>query len=403
GNWFDVAITPTTFQLSSGSSQQVSITVLEIASGAPEAGVIYTLRVASSTNPNVVDEVFITVQPVAAGANMTVLTDVGSAKPGGSVYGSILLSNTGNTEDTFAITTVGIDCGLDVSVTVAPGLASDAFGWSCVVPNDAAAGQRAITFRAVSTVRSNVVVEQSTLYEVEASWPGDSLVALLFSDGRLTLGADSSTTTLLTVQNLANAEVSGTLNAYGQDTGLVVLEWTRMSDDASTPDYTLSPGSSVDFQLTITSNTARAAVSEVSVRATSTGGGVLITDEALPLPITIEGPALPPNGLSLPLGVQVSQNAALGVMGAGWLLAVVAVQLLRRTPRSESDEVVEEEDEIEEEEKEVPDLGYNECRMDGESKVNCPSCDARLGVPRGSTPPFRFTCPQCDNKIRVVE
>ncbi|MGB1679568.1 MAG: hypothetical protein ACPHFV_05945 [Poseidonia sp.] len=41
--------------------------------------------------------------------------------------------------------------------------------------------------------------------------------------------------------------------------------------------------------------------------------------------------------------------------------------------------------------------------MDGESKVNCPSCDARLGVPRGSTPPFRFTCPQCDNKIRVVE
>ena len=403
GNWFDVAITPTTFQLSSGSSQQVSITVQEIASGAPEAGVIYTLRVASSTNPNVVDEVFITVQPVAAGANMTVLTDVGSAKPGGSVYGSILLSNTGNTEDTFAITTVGIDCGLDVSVTVAPGLASDAFGWSCVVPNDAAAGQRAITFRAVSTVRSNVVVEQSTLYEVEASWPGDSLVALSFSDGRLTLGADSSTTTLLTVQNLANAEVSGTLNAYGQDTGLVVLEWIRMSDDASTTDYTLSPGSSVDFQLTITSNTARAAVSEVSVRATSTGGGVLTTDEAVPLPITIEGPALPPNGLSLPLGVQVSQNAALGVMGAGWLLAVVAVQLLRRTPRSESDEVVEEEDEIEEEEKEVPDLGYNECRMDGESKVNCPSCDARLGVPRGSAPPFRFTCPQCDNKIRVVE
>ena len=294
GNWFDVAITPTTFQLSSGSSQQVSITVQEIASGAPEAGVIYTLRVASSTNPNVVDEVFITVQPVAAGANMTVLTDVGSAKPGGSVYGSILLSNTGNTEDTFAITTVGIDCGLDVSVTVAPGLASDAFGWSCVVPNDAAAGQRAITFRAVSTVRSNVVVEQSTLYEVEASWPGDSLVALSFSDGRLTLGADSSTTTLLTVQNLANAEVSGTLNAYGQDTGLVVLEWIRMSDDASTTDYTLSPGSSVDFQLTITSNTARAAVSEVSVRATSTGGGVLTTDEAVPLPITIEGPACHP-------------------------------------------------------------------------------------------------------------
>ena len=69
----------------------------------------------------------------------------------------------------------------------------------------------------------------------------------------------------------------------------------------------------------------------------------------------------------------------------------------------DAEEEVEEEDDEEEEEKDLPELGYNECRMDGESKVNCPSCDARLGVPRGSTPPFRFTCPQCGSKIRVVE
>ena len=66
------------------------------------------------------------------------------------------------------------------------------------------------------------------------------------------------------------------------------------------------------------------------------------------------------------------------------------------------DEVDDEEEDEVEEEKELPELGYNECRLDGESKVNCPTCDARLGVPRGSTPPFRFTCPQCENKIRVV-
>jgi len=178
-----------------------------------------------------------------------------------------------------------------------------------------------------------------------------------------------------------------------------------MSDDVATSEYTLTAGSSIDFLLTITSNTARAATSEVTVRATSTGGGILTTDESVPLSITIEGPALPPNGLSLPLGVQVSQSAALGAIGAGWLLAAVAIQLLRRrTPSTDSitDEVAEDEEE-EVEEKELPELGYNECRLDGESKVNCPTCDARLGVPRGSTPPFRFTCPQCDNKIRVVE
>ena len=65
--------------------------------------------------------------------------------------------------------------------------------------------------------------------------------------------------------------------------------------------------------------------------------------------------------------------------------------------------MLDDDSEEEDDEKELPELGYNECRLDGESKVNCPTCDARLGVPRGSTPPFRFTCPQCENKIRVVE
>jgi hypothetical protein len=93
-------------------------------------------------------------------------------------------------------------------------------------------------------------------------------------------------------------------------------------------------------------------------------------------------------------------------MGLGWLIALVSVRRLRS--RSDGDEAEklfqqDDEDEVEDEPEEAPELGYNECRMDGESKVNCPTCDARLGVPRGSTPPFRFTCPTCSNKIRVVE
>jgi transcription initiation factor IIE alpha subunit len=48
-------------------------------------------------------------------------------------------------------------------------------------------------------------------------------------------------------------------------------------------------------------------------------------------------------------------------------------------------------------------LKSNECRMTPDNKVTCPFCQAKLGVPRGSEPPFKFTCPQCDKKIRVVE
>ena len=405
GNWFEFTVSPTTFQLASGASQQVTITVREASTGAPNNGVVYTLRSTSTSNEAVSDAVNITIEPVLANAGLEVRVDKDSAAPGESVFGSVVLTNTGNTEDTFSITTVGEDCGLDASVTVGAGLSSEPLGWSCVVANDAEAGQRGVSFRAVSAVRSNVAVQQVALYTVEVDWPGDSLVALSFSEGAVSLGVDSSTSLVLTVTNLGNAEATGTLDAYGEDTGLMLLEWQRMSDDVATSDYTLTAGSSVDFLLTITSNTARAATSEVTVRATSTGGGTLTTDESVPLPITIEGPALPPNGLSLPLGVQVSQSAALGAIGAGWLLAAVAIQLLRRrtsTSDSTTEEVADDEEE-EVEEKELPELGYNECRLDGESKVNCPTCDARLGVPRGSTPPFRFTCPQCDNKIRVVE
>ena len=406
GNWFEFTVSPTSFELAPGASQQVTITVREASTGAPDNGVVYTLRTVSTSNEAVSDAVNITIEPVLAGASLDVRVDKEAAGPGESVFGSVVLTNTGNTEDTFSITTVGEDCGLDASVTVGAGLSSEALGWSCVIANDAAAGQRGVSFRAVSAVRSNVAVQQVALYTVEVDWPGDSLVALSLSQGQVSLGVDSSTSVILTVSNLGNAEVSGTLDAYGRNTGLVLLEWQRMSDDVVTSDFSLTSGSSVDFLLTITSNTARSATSEIVVSATSTGGGVLTTDESVPLPITIEGPALPPNGLSLPLGVEVSQSAAFGAMGAGWLLAIVAIQLLRRRPRADdasSDEVEHEEEDEPEEEKELPELGYNECRLDGESKVNCPTCDARLGVPRGSTPPFRFTCPQCENKIRVVE
>ncbi|MBT5595018.1 MAG: hypothetical protein HOJ60_05750, partial [Euryarchaeota archaeon] len=85
----------------------------------------------------------------------------------------------------------------------------------------------------------------------------------------------------------------------------------------------------------------------------------------------------------------------------GWGLSflLLAVLYLMRGKKNTS---IDEEEEVEEEVKEESSLGFNECKMDG-GKVSCPSCEARLGVPRGSEPPFRFTCPKCSTMIRVVE
>ena len=70
-----------------------------------------------------------------------------------------------------------------------------------------------------------------------------------------------------------------------------------------------------------------------------------------------------------------------------------------RAPATESDE----EEDVEKEETKQYALGPNECRMDTNRRISCPSCDARLAVPGGNEPPFRFTCPTCDSSIRVVE
>ena len=56
----------------------------------------------------------------------------------------------------------------------------------------------------------------------------------------------------------------------------------------------------------------------------------------------------------------------------------------------------------ENEDVEVYSLEKNECRMDKHGKVICPACNSKLGVPAGSTPPFKFNCPKCENKIRVI-
>ncbi|MGB1865030.1 MAG: hypothetical protein ACPHQC_02145 [Poseidonia sp.] len=403
-SWFEFTRTYSSLTLAAGASQTVELSVIETSPGAPAEGVVYTFSVTSSTNPSNTDSLDVTVQPATAGANITALVENGEARPGQTVSGTVTVTNTGNVEDTLSISTVGADCGLDANITLGAGLSSSPLGWSCTLPSDAPAGQQAITFRAVSSMRSNVAEEYSVLYTVEADWPANTLVALSFDEATISLGVDSSTTTVLTVQNLGNTEVTGTLDAVGKDMGLVLLEWMRLSDQEATADYTLTAGSSIDFKLTIISNTARTGSADLTVRATSSAAGVITSDESVPLQINIEGPALPPNGLALPLGVSVSQPVTLGVMGFGWLAALVLLQLRRRSStKKDHVDLTEPSEEEEEDEEEEEELGYNECRLDGDNKVNCPTCEARLGVPRGSEPPFRFTCPKCSNKIRVVE
>ena len=196
------------------------------------------------------------------------------------------------------------------------------------------------------------------------------------------------------------------MNIEGVGDGLVALEWIRLLDNTSTNLFTLTPGSSIQYKLSLNSLVSTSEDASLSVRATYVIDETTQSDVSSSLNIDIVGPEQPPNGVQLPFDVQLSQSDSLNAMFGGWLFSflILGVLYLRRSKKEiplmddEVDSDTEEEETVEEEST----LGYNECRMEGD-KVSCPSCEARLGVPRGSDPPFRFTCPKCSTLIRVVD
>tara|TARA_A200000159_G_scaffold101598_1_gene94417 strand:- start:135 stop:575 length:441 start_codon:yes stop_codon:yes gene_type:complete len=144
--------------------------------------------------------------------------------------------------------------------------------------------------------------------------------------------------------------------------------------------------------------TTGAASAEPEVLATYTMAGVERSESGGTLQVDLPGPTLPPSGLDLGL-LQLSNQDSLLALSSGWVVALLLFGLLRIRRSAPATEDEEEEDEAKDD---VAELGHNEARIEEGNKVACPSCDAVLGVPGGSEPPFRFTCPTCQSSIRVL-
>ena len=132
----------------------------------------------------------------------------------------------------------------------------------------------------------------------------------------------------------------------------------------------------------------------LTIRSVSQVQGATVIDNSNEISARVNGPELPPNGLDLGMVELNNKNSGI-LLATGWGLALVLILYIRLFRKTE---IIEEEPE----EEEIP-LGPNEVRVDEYNKVTCTNCEARLGVPEGSEPPFRFTCPKCETRIRVVE
>ena len=187
----------------------------------------------------------------------------------------------------------------------------------------------------------------------------------------------------------------------------MIEQWVRLLDNQSVNTFELAPFATVEFMLTLTSNIEADERANLILKATYQIDTTTRSEDSEMFSVSISGPAAPPQGVTLPLGIQLDQDTTLNAMLGGWAVAILLLAIIytRRNRKGSTEGPVMEdqaEEVLEEETEEETPLGFNECRMEN-GKVTCPSCDARLGVPRGSEAPFRFTCPKCQTMIRVVE
>ena len=393
-DWFTISVDTLSLNLESGQSGSITITAREIASGAPTSGVDLTITVTSTDDSTVTDSISIAIIPQIADGLITVMSDNDDAKPGEMIYGNVIITNLGTANDTMRINTVEMDCNLDdAEVVLSPSMSSSPIPWSCMVPEGETSGTKVLTFRLTSAARSDMMVTFSEAYTVEPSWNGE-VISFTFDKDYLVFDESSDQHTVsLTICNEANTFVEGTLDSSGKNEPQMDMVFFRAGETGINSTFSLASKGCQDFKIMLTPINLDGFEASLTIESISQILGQTVTDQSPELRVDVGGPDLPPRGMDLGLFELNNENSII-ILATGWALSLILVMYIRLFRKPE--EIMEEEEE------EIP-LGPNEVRIDEYNKVTCCSCEARLGVPEGSEPPFRFTCPKCDTKIRVVE
>ena len=397
-----VAFSSNVLTLDAGASSNVAIS-LEHDGSTLADGHRWQIRILASlsSDETVQDEIVMTVlyRTQQVGLQLSVSTE--DVDAGGMVSGSLVL--TSRVPDRLTLTASGAACTLpgpfDLHGT------SDALSWTCEVPASAEAGffQFEISVHSALAGASSVPSVRSVVnVTVQSSWTAEHPLHIVVEETMLTLDVDGSTHTVVRVTNTANGPITGTMSLAGRNLAYVQSSWVDMQSNSRSSSFTLEAGQTVRFQLELVSMKSTSGSAEPEVLALYSLAGVQRTDSGGSLTVNIVGPALAPSGMDLGF-LSLSNRDSLLLLASGWVLSVLLIGLLRisrgakRTDDSEQevpDDVVE---------KEAPSLGHNEARLENGGRVVCPNCNSTLGVPSGSEPPFRFTCPRCSSGIRVVE
>ena len=383
--------------LAAGESRVVPVHIA-LEGVAMDGGVFQvSLTATSSLDGSVSDSVVQSVVYRTQQVTVTLDADNTDVAAGGTVTGTLRLSS--RVDDRLSLSASGATCTLPGPLNLSG--SSEPLTWSCTVSDSASAGLLALNVSvrsAIGALGADVVASDAVVITVLASWSEAGPLDVVVEDASLSIETAGSATTVVRITNTANAVAEGELDLAGSNLAYLQSTWVRLGDGARTSSFSLEPGASARYTLEMVRLTTGASNAEPEVLATYTMAGVERTDSGGTISVDLPGPALPPAGLDLGV-VQLSNQDSLIGLTSGWVVALLLFGLLRirRAPRAPQ----EEEEDVEQDEEPV-ELGHNEARIEDGNRVSCPSCEATLGVPAGSEPPFRFTCPTCQSSIRVL-
>ena len=395
-DFFSISVDKLSLTLASGESGTITISAIEVVTGAPESGIDMAVSVVSATDSTITDSLQISIIPTIANGQITVLSDKDSGKPNETINGNIIITNLGTSSDTMRINSINLDCGLtEVEVELGPSMSSSPIPWSCTIPSDETAGVKVLEFRLTSASRSDMVITFSESYTVEPSWSGE-VISFAFDQNDLVFDESVDQHTVsVTICNEANTFVEGNLELIGKNEPQMDGVFFRAGETGINSSYSLASKGCQGFKLMLTPLNLDGFDAKLTIHATSEVLGQEKTDISPELRAEVGGPVLAPDGMDLGI-LELNNKNSIILLSSGWALAAIMllyIKLFRKPAQIEEEE---------EDEEEIP-LGPNEVRIDEYNKVTCTNCGARLGVPEGSEPPFRFTCPQCETRIRVVE
>ncbi len=414
-----VSISPSRIDLAAGEERSIVLQILE-RSIPPLNSTPLTVSMSSETRTWINTDVSLSILRPAASISIDITADAAEYAPESNATGVMNVRNAGQTYDVLDLKIpAGCDAAISgVAVQEIPlnaGQRSVPIYLTCAVPKDSIAGEMQWEFGAHSRQDQGVSALSTLTTAISvANRDGLSAIGLLVAaPSPMYLSPTSDARITITVENRLNMPISASVNLLGDLNGLA-FSW---GDDKTQPsiDVDLAPHASMTLHLRILLGSTNMLDDRTLIVRAFTQGAGATQQASSQLNLTFAKVEQAPAGLSAPFGMRISNDAGMGLIASGWAIAAFLFLLgvlARGRRRSDGPDIggpvidavmaptlpAPVPPSIEE----VVKKGPKEVSRDRNGGLDCPTCKARLRTPRNKDPPFRFTCPECDEKIRVV-